>query len=59
MSFSEFVFSAGFIQKIIKVDQDVRIKRVYPQRKQPQMVPEDTKRHPNKADRWRQIGGAN
>ena len=40
MSFGEFVFSIGFIQKTVKVDLDVRLNRAYPQQKQPQKVPE-------------------
>ena len=30
MSFVESVFSAGFIQKTVKVDLDVRLNRAYP-----------------------------
>jgi len=35
MSFGEFIFSAGFIQKTIKVDQIIKLNHAYPQRKQP------------------------
>ena len=31
MSFGESVFSAGFIQKIVKEDQIVKVNRTYPQ----------------------------
>jgi hypothetical protein len=40
MSFGESVFSAGFIQKTIKVDLDVKLNRPYPQWKQTKKVPE-------------------
>ena len=43
MSFGKSIFSAGFIQKTIKVDLDVRLNRAYPQRKQPQKVLEDSR----------------
>ena len=50
MSFGESVFSIGFIYKTIKVDLDVRLNRAYPQRKQPQKVPEDSRGHHTKAE---------
>jgi hypothetical protein len=34
MSFGESVFSAGFIQKTVKVDQIVKVNHAYPQQKQ-------------------------
>jgi predicted fused transcriptional regulator/phosphomethylpyrimidine kinase len=34
MSFGKSAFSAGFIQKIIKVDPNVRSNRAYPWQKQ-------------------------
>ena len=40
-SFGESVFSAGFIQKTIKVDLHVRFNYAYPQRNGHQKVPED------------------
>ena len=43
MSFGEFVFSAGFIQKTVKEDLDDRLNRTYPLRKQPQKVSEDSR----------------
>jgi hypothetical protein len=56
MSFGESVFSAGFIQKTVKVDLDVRFSRTYPQRKQPrrfQKTREDTT--PKQRARRRQV----
>ena len=57
MSFGESISSAGFIQKIINVDLDVRINRVYPQRN---TTPEGSRGHqkaiherrPQVDDRW-------
>ena len=43
MSFGESVVSAGFIQKTIMADRDVRLNCAYPQRKQPQKVLEDSR----------------
>jgi hypothetical protein len=43
MSFGEFVFSTGFIQKIIKVDLDVRFNCVYLQRNRHQKTLEDSR----------------
>ena len=43
MSFGESVFSAGFIQKTVKVDLDVRLNRVYPQRNGHQKTLEDSR----------------
>ena len=42
MSFGESVFSAGFIQKTIKVDLHVRFNRAYPQRNRHQKTLEDS-----------------
>ena len=39
MSFVESVFSAGFIQKIVKVDLNVKVNHAYLSRKQLQKVP--------------------
>ena len=50
MSFGEFVFSAGFIQKTIKVDLHVRFIRAYPQRNGHQKVPEDSRGIHTKAE---------
>ena len=50
MSFSEFVFSARFIQKTIKEDLDDRLNHAYPQRKQPQKVTEDSRGLHTKAE---------
>ena len=50
MSFGESIFSIGFIQKTVKVDQDVRLNRAYPQRKQPQKVPEESRGHHTEAE---------
>ena len=55
MSFGESVFFVGFIQKTIKVNLDDRLNRAYPQRKQPQKVPEDSRGHHTKA-KHRQVG---
>ena len=41
MSFGESVFSAGFIQKNVKVDLHVRFNRAYPQRNGHQKTLED------------------
>ena len=43
MSFGEFVFSVGFIQKTIKVDLHVRFNYTYPQRNRHQKVLEDSR----------------
>ena len=45
MSFGESIFSAGFIQKTVKVDLDVRVIRAYPQRNRHQKDLEDFRRH--------------
>ena len=37
------MISAGFIQKTVKVDLDVRINHAYPQRNEHQKVPEDSR----------------
>ena len=58
MSFSESVFSAGFIKKTVKVDLDVRINRAYSQRKQSQKVLEDSRGHYTKAEGETPLGGA-
>ena len=58
MSFDESVFSAGFIQKTVKVDLDVRLNRTYPQQKQPQKVLEDSRGHHTKVKDETPPGGA-
>jgi hypothetical protein len=58
MSFGEFVFSAGFIQKTVKVDLDVRLNRTYPQRKLPQKVPEDSRGQHTEVEGEAPPGGA-
>ena len=58
MSFGESMFSAGFIQKSIKVDPTVRFNHAYSQRKQLQKVPEDTRGQPIEEDRERMPDGA-
>jgi hypothetical protein len=58
MSFAEFVFSAGFIQKTVKVDQIVKLNRNYPWRKYHQKVAEDTRRHSTEVGHERMPGGA-
>ena len=58
MSFGESEFSAVFIQKTIKVDQDVRFNHAYPQRKQPQKVPEDSRGLHTEAKGEASLGGA-
>ena len=58
ISFGESVFSAGFIQKTIKGDQNVKLNRAYPSRKQFQKVLEDPRRQPTQADLERMPGGA-
>ena len=50
MSFVESVFSAGFIQKTIKGDQNVKLNRAYPSRKQFQKVLEDPRRQSAEAE---------
>ena len=45
MSFGESMIFAGFTQKTVKIDLNVRFNRAYPQRKQPHKVPEDSRRH--------------
>ena len=58
MSFVESVFSAGFIQKTVKVDLYIRINRAYSQRDGHQKDLEDTRGHHAKAERRRLPGGA-
>ena len=58
MSFGESIFSVGFIQKIIKGDQNVKLNRTYPSHKQLQKVLEDTRSHATEADIEGMIGGA-
>ena len=58
MSFGEFVFSAGFIQKTVKVDQIVKVNHACPQQKLPQKVPEDSRRHHTEAEGKMPPGGA-
>jgi hypothetical protein len=54
MSFGESVFSAGFIQKTIKVDPNIRFNRNYLRQKQLQKVLEDTRRQTTEEDHERQ-----
>ena len=58
MSFGESVFSVGFIQKTVKVGLDVRLNRAYPQRKQPQKVPEGLRELHNETEGEALLGGA-
>ena len=48
MSFGEYVFSTGFIQKTVKADLHVRINCAYPPRNGHQKVLEDSKGHHTK-----------
>ena len=57
MSFGESVFSAGFIQKTVKVDLYVRINHAYPQRDGHQKDLEDTRGHHAEAERRRLPAG--
>ena len=52
MSFGESVFSAGFIQKTIKVDIDVRLNQ------QPQKVPKHSRGHHTEVEGEAPPGGA-
>jgi hypothetical protein len=54
MSFGESMFSAGFIQKTVKVDPNVRFNRNYLRQKQLQKVPEDIRRQTTEEDCERQ-----
>ena len=56
MSFGESMISAGFIQKTIKVDLDVRVNRTYPQRNGHQKTREDST--PRRSPRGCQVGPA-
>jgi hypothetical protein len=56
MSFGESIFSAGYIQKTVKVDLHVRIKHAYPPRNGHYNVLEDTKGHRAEADSERLPG---
>ena len=58
MSFGESMFSAGFIQKTIEEDQNIKVNHAYPQRKLPQKVPEDLRRHHTEAKTEALPGGA-
>ena len=58
MSFGEFVISAGFIQKTVKVNQIIQLNHVYPQRKLPQKVLEDSRIYHTKAEAEAQPGWA-
>jgi hypothetical protein len=58
MSFSESKFSAGSIQKAVKVDLHVGINRAYPQWDGHQKDLEDTRGHHAEAERRRLSGGA-
>jgi hypothetical protein len=48
-SFDETVFSAGYIEKTIKLDLHVRINHPYPPRSRHQKTLEDTKAHHTEA----------
>ena len=50
MSFGEFVFAAGFNQKIVKVDLFVKVNHIYPQRNLCGKTLEHSRRQPTKAD---------
>ena len=52
------MFLAGFIQKTIKEDQIVKVIHAYPQRKLPQKVPENSRRHHTEAEAEALLGGA-
>ena len=58
MSFGEYVFSAGFIQKNVKVDLHVRFNRAYPQRNGHQKTLEDSKGLHANAERQRLPGAS-
>ena len=58
MSFGESIFFAGFIQKTVKADIDVRLNHAYSQRKQPQKVPEDSRELHTEAEGEMLPGGA-
>ena len=59
MSFGESVFSAGFIQKTVKVDLHVGISHAYPLRNEHQKTLEDSRGHHTKAGGETPPGGAN
>ena len=50
MSFGESVFSAGFMQKIIKGDQNDKLNHAYMSQKLLQKVSEDTRSHATEAE---------
>ena len=58
MSFGESIFSAGFIQKTIKVELHVRFNCAYPQRNGHQKVLEDSRGLHTKAEGERLPSGA-
>ena len=58
MSFSESVFSTGFIQKTVKVYLDVKLNHDYLRDKQHQKVLEDYRGYHTKAEGERLLGGA-
>ena len=58
MSFSESIFSTGFIQKTIKVDLHVRFNRAYPKQNRHQKTLEDSGGLRAEVERQRLQGGA-
>ena len=58
MSFDEYIFCTGFIQKTIKVDLDVRLNRDNPWDKQHQKVIEDSRGYHTEAEGERSPSGA-
>ena len=58
MSFGESMFSAGFIQKIVKGDLNVKGKIRIPPWNQLQKVSEDSRSHVTEAEDETVIGGA-
>ena len=58
MSFGEYVFSAGFIQKTIKVDLDIRVNRAYLQWDGHQKDLEDSRGLHTEGGHKRKTGGA-
>ena len=58
MSFGESIFSVGFIQKTVKVDLDVRLNHVYPERKGHQKTLEDSRGLHAEAESEGLLGGA-
>ena len=57
MSFGEYIFFTGFIQKTVKVDLHVRFNRTYPQRNGHQKTLEDSRGLRAEAEMQRLLGG--